>query len=81
MIRSPVIGQRELVPAVAPPVVDEPPPPRSDGYQPASATWPLYRLKRLVLGAPLQTKRLVHERLRKLLALAVFSSDAISSTA
>jgi amino acid transporter len=29
----------------------------------------------------LQTSRLVHERLRKLLALAVFSSDAISSTA
>ena len=50
-------------------------------YQPASASWPLYRLKRLVLGPPLQTSRLVHERLRKLLALAVFSSDAISSTA
>ena len=69
------------MPAVAPPVVDEPPPPRSDGYEPASATWPLYRLKRLVLGPPLQTKRLVHERLRKVVALAVLASDNISSSA
>jgi amino acid transporter len=69
------------VPAVPRPVVDEPPRSRPDGYEPASANWPLYRLKRLVLGPPLQTNRLVHERLRKLLALAVFSSDAISSTA
>ena len=40
-----------------------------------------YRLKRALLGRPLPTSRLVHERLRKLVALAVFSSDAISSTA
>jgi amino acid transporter len=40
-----------------------------------------YRLKKVLLGAPLATARLVHERLRKLVALAVFSSDAISSTA
>jgi hypothetical protein len=40
-----------------------------------------YRLKKTLLGGPLPTSRLVHERLRKLVALAVFSSDAISSTA
>jgi amino acid transporter len=33
------------------------------------------------VGPPLATSRLVRERLRKLVALAVFSSDAISSTA
>ena len=34
-----------------------------------------------MLGSPLATSRLVRERLRKVVALAVFSSDAISSTA
>jgi amino acid transporter len=42
---------------------------------------PGYRLKRLVLGAPLRTTQLVHERISKRVALAVFSSDPISSTA
>ena len=37
--------------------------------------------KDLLLGPPLATSRLARERLRKLVALAVFSSDAISSTA
>jgi amino acid transporter len=55
--------------------------PGRDGYQPASANWPLYRLKQLVLGAPLQTSRLVHERLGKIVALAVLASDNISSSA
>jgi amino acid transporter len=41
----------------------------------------LYRCKRLVLGAPLQTSRLVHERLGKVVALAVLASDNISSSA
>jgi amino acid transporter len=63
------------------PAADEPPPPGPDGYEPVSATWPLYRLKRLVLGPPLQTSRLVHERLRKVVALAVLASDNISSSA
>ncbi len=62
-------------------MADESPPPAGDGYEPASATWPLYRFKRLVLGPPLQTSRLVHERLRKLVALAVLASDNISSSA
>ncbi|HEY4728343.1 MAG TPA: hypothetical protein VIJ32_09085 [Actinomycetes bacterium] len=42
---------------------------------------PASRCKQLLLGPPLATSRLVAERLRKVVALAVFSSDAISSTA
>lgn len=38
-------------------------------------------LKRLLVGLPLKTAQAVHERLSKRLALAVFSSDALSSVA
>ncbi|MCL4499443.1 MAG: APC family permease, partial [Chloroflexi bacterium] len=38
-------------------------------------------LKRLILGPPMKTERLSEERLIKTLALAVFSSDALSSVA
>lgn len=38
-------------------------------------------LKRLVIGRPLETEQLAHERLSKRIALAVFSSDALSSVA
>jgi amino acid transporter len=38
-------------------------------------------LKRLVVGAPLATERLIHERLGKPTALAVFASDNLSSSA
>jgi amino acid transporter len=38
-------------------------------------------LKRLVVGQPLATEQLAHERLSKRVALAVFSSDALSSVA
>lgn len=38
-------------------------------------------LKRLLVGSPIRTARLTHERLTKKTALAVFSSDALSSTA
>jgi amino acid transporter len=41
----------------------------------------LTRLKRLVIGTPLTTAMSIHERLSKVKALAVFSSDAISSSA
>jgi amino acid transporter len=41
----------------------------------------LGRLKRRVIGAPLETERLVHERLGKPTALAVFASDNLSSSA
>jgi amino acid transporter len=49
---------------------------RPVGYQPPTLRW-----KDLLLGPPLATSRLVAERLGKVVALAVFSSDAISSTA
>jgi amino acid transporter len=40
-----------------------------------------YRAKRVLLGPALRTNQLVHERITKRIALAVFSSDPISSTA
>jgi len=40
-----------------------------------------YLLKRLLLGKPLATARLEHERLSKTIAMAVFSSDNMSSVA
>lgn len=40
-----------------------------------------YRLKRRVLGPPLPTEQLVHERLGRPTALAVFASDNLSSSA
>src|SRR2546421_4432721 len=38
-------------------------------------------LKRLLLGSPIRSEHAAHERLTKKTALAVFSSDALSSTA
>src|SRR5689334_20508988 len=38
-------------------------------------------LRRLLIGRPLRTAHAAHTRLPKRLALAVFSSDALSSTA
>lgn len=38
-------------------------------------------LKRLLVGNPLRSEQAIHERLSKKTALAVFSSDALSSTA
>lgn len=42
---------------------------------------PLSSLKRFLVGSPIRTERLPHERLSKRIALAIFSSDALSSTA
>lgn len=39
------------------------------------------RIKKYLLGRPLRTSRLVHERLTKVKAMAVFSSDNLSSVA
>ncbi len=39
------------------------------------------RLKRILVGSPIPTAREAHERLTKVKALAVFSSDALSSVA
>ena len=41
----------------------------------------LSRIKHLLLGSPLPTQQLVHERLNKMRALATFSPDALSSIA
>jgi amino acid transporter len=41
----------------------------------------MYRVKNRLLGRPLATERLVHERLGKPTALAVFASDNLSSSA
>jgi len=38
-------------------------------------------LKRFLVGSPIRTERLTHERLTKKTALAIFASDALSSTA
>ena len=40
-----------------------------------------YALKRALLGPALPTRRLIHERLGKVTALPIFSSDALSSVA
>lgn len=41
----------------------------------------MFSLRRLVIGAPIATERMAHERLPKILALPIFASDALSSTA
>ena len=52
------------------------PPKRSRRYES-----PGYRAKRVLLGPALRTNQLAHQRVSKRVALAVFSSDPISSTA
>ena len=62
---------------------DAGPPPRADVTSsvelPADGSG--YRLKRKLLGPPLHTEQLEHERLGKPTALAVFASDNLSSSA
>ena len=64
--------------ALRQPDLERPPstPATSRRYQSAG-----YRAKKLLLGPALETSQLVHERVSKRVALAVFSSDPISSTA
>src|SRR5258708_31326498 len=52
-----------------------------DGYGNDESTNMFSRLKRLIVGKALRTEQAIHERLSKKVALAVFSSDALSSTA
>lgn len=55
---------------------------RPEATQPTGTFGRLFgRLKGILVGAPLSTARLAHERLSKVKALAVFSSDALSSSA
>src|ERR671936_2573696 len=81
-------AQRGDGPAVATDTQSEPqprleavpqPPPSPDGVGEYKSLE--YRAKRLLLGPPFKTAQLVHERISKRVALAVFSSDPISSTA
>jgi amino acid transporter len=53
-----------------------PPPDAEERYQSIG-----YRAKKALLGPPFKTAQLAHERISKRIALAVFSSDPISSTA
>jgi len=54
----------------------------ADLTRPTSGLGRLYhRLRLFVIGQPLQTSQAIHERLTKVKALAVLSSDALSSTA
>jgi amino acid transporter len=68
----------EAVPALRQPDLQRPPsaPATSRRYQSVG-----YRAKKLFLGPALKTSQLAHERVSKRVALAVFSSDPISSTA
>jgi amino acid transporter len=61
----------------APAVADVP----DDGQETGGYRSLGYRAKRALLGPPFRTAQLAHERIRKRVALAVFSSDPISSTA
>jgi len=55
---------------------------REHTFIPRSPAGRLYhRLRRILIGRPLATSQLIHERLSKTKALAVFSSDALSSSA
>src|SRR5436190_9761921 len=65
---------RERPPSPAPPGG----PARAPAALPRS---PAYGVKRFLLGPPLSTKALKHERLGKPTALAVFASDNLSSVA
>src|SRR6478672_9336123 len=43
--------------------------------------YPMPRLKHVLIGKPISSEEEAHQRLRKIVALPVFASDAISSTA
>jgi amino acid transporter len=54
---------------------------RADANRPTGLAGAYTRLKRLIIGEPLATAAAGHERLTRLKALAVLSSDALSSVA
>jgi amino acid transporter len=66
----------ELEPKTTPKLRQVPQPPAQERYESLG-----YRAKRALLGPPFKTAQLAHERISKRVALAVFSSDPISSTA
>jgi amino acid transporter len=54
---------------------------RDAGHAPTRGGWTAARLRRGLLGPPLHSAAVVQERMRKLIALPVLSSDALSSVA
>ncbi|HEV8337830.1 MAG TPA: APC family permease [Candidatus Polarisedimenticolia bacterium] len=52
-----------------------------DRYRKSRASESPFSLKRILLGDPLATSQTTHQRISKTVALAVFSSDALSSVA
>jgi amino acid transporter len=54
---------------------------REGSRPPGAAERVLQAVKRVILGNPFTTSQAIHERLSKVKALAVFSSDAVSSSA
>jgi amino acid transporter len=72
------IDQERPTPPITPTAVPAPKPQAHLVDLPESTS---YRLKRKVLGPPLHDEELEHERLGKPVALAVFASDCISSSA
>ncbi len=68
-------------PAGAPAGYQPPGPARSKPGVPLPPDGPGYRVKRKLLGKPMHSEQLEHERLGKPTALAVFASDNLSSSA
>ncbi len=54
---------------------------REAGHAPTRAGWTAARARRALLGPPLHSAAVLEERMRKLVALPVLSSDALSSVA
>ncbi len=54
---------------------------REAGHAPTRGGWTSARVRRALLGPPLHSAAVLEERMRKLIALPVLSSDALSSVA
>src|SRR5499427_7194322 len=65
----------------SPTTYEAPAPASSKPAVPLPPDGPGYRLKRRLLGRPMHSEQLEHERLGKPTALAVFASDNLSSSA
>src|SRR5689334_19858843 len=74
--QPPIVHETDVV---ADPARPCPTPPQPGIKMPAPSRG--YRLKNKLLGPPLHTEELEHERLGKPTALAVFASDNLSSSA
>ena len=75
---DPALDDTSLTGAEAPP---RPAPATRPAFRVEVPESPRYRLKKRLLGPPLYTEDLAHERLGNPTALAVFASDNLSSSA